>query len=147
MREWASEPETPADRHRRMPPGSRPGTTRVPFPVIDRAQYLAEVERYGKVAPRTHGAPVALVNLADLHAIQDDVNDERIGQHLENPLMYAPGTRASGHGGLIDKPVVVKLGGRLILHDGHHRATSAHLRGQQTMKVRLVDLDAEGEGR
>jgi hypothetical protein len=52
------------------------------------------------------------------------------------------GTRAPGHGALIDLPIIVKMGGELFVHDGHHRLSAAHLRGEATARVRLVDLDA-----
>ncbi len=143
VQDWAKEDLTPAERARRLPPGEKPGTSKVPFPVTDREAYLKAVHEQGSVSAKTHGAPIALVNLKDLHAIQHTVNDERLVQHLEDPHKVPPGTKGSGHGGLVDKPVVVRIGGQLTIHDGHHRLTAASLRGQKTAKVRLVDLDGE----
>jgi hypothetical protein len=130
----------------KLQPGERKGTSKVPFPVADRDSYVASVKQHGSVAAKTHGAPIALVNLKDLHAIQKTVNDERLQQHLSDPDMVQPGTRGTGHGGLVDKPVVVKKDEQLYIHDGHHRLTAASLRGQETAKVRLVDLDAGAGG-
>lgn len=136
-KQWAS-------TEARVEPAEGVGTSRVPFEVVDRQAYLAAIKPYGSIAAKTHGAPIALVNLADIKAIQETINDERLAQHLENPAgLVAPGAKGSGHGGLVDRPVVVRLGGVLYAHDGHHRLTAAHLRGQTTAKVRLVDLDGE----
>lgn len=143
VKDWAKEDLTPSDRARRLPPGEKLGTTKVPFPVTDRDAYLKQVHARGSVSEATHGAPIALVNLKDLHAIQHTVNDERLVQHLEDPHLIKPGTLGSGHGGLIDKPVVVRLNGDLYIHDGHHRLTAAAIRDQKTAKVRLVDFDGE----
>lgn len=144
-KEWAKPTEemNPMERAQRLHPGHAPGTSKVPFPVTDREAYLAMTKAAGSIAQKTHGAPIALVNLRDLNAIQTTVNDERLVQHLDRPDMVAPGTRGAGHGGLVDKPVVVRKDGVLYIHDGHHRLTAATLRGQDTAKVRLVDLDGE----
>jgi hypothetical protein len=144
-KEWARPDEElgPMDRAKRLHPGGSAGTSKVPFPVADRDAYLAMTREAGSIAQKTHGAPIALVNLSDLHAIQNTINDERLEQHLASPDMVAPGTRGSGHGGLVDKPVVVRKDGILYIHDGHHRLTAAAMRGQDTAKVRLVDLDGE----
>jgi len=141
-RDWADDAgRGSADRVKQLSAGHTPGTSKVPFPVTDRQQYLKSVHEHGSIAQKTHGAPIALVNLKDLHAIQNTVNDERLVQHLEDPGMVPDGARGAGHGGLVDRPVVVKMGGSMFIHDGHHRLTAAHVRGQETAKVRLVDLD------
>lgn len=142
-RDWAERPNDPSESIKRLQPGERPGTSKVPFEVTDREAYLKSVHATGSVAAKTHGAPTALVNLKDLRAIQNTVNDERLVQHLSDPNMVPPGAKGSGHGGLVDRPVVVKMAQQLYIHDGHHRLTSAHLRGQDTAKVRLVDLDGD----
>ena len=95
------------------------------------------------IAAKSLHAPIALVRLDQLTAIQGSINRERLGQHLANPKLNAEGTRAPGHGMLIDRPVVVKVGGTFYIHDGHHRLTAQALRGLSTAKVRLIDLDAE----
>lgn len=137
---WASSGDDPEQRISKLLPGEVDGTSRHPFQVMDRDQYLEMIKPFGSIARRTHDAPIALVNLSDLIGIQGTINRERLVAHLRDPAMNE-GMRASGHGGLIDRPVVVRLGGQLYLHDGHHRLTAAHLRGQDVAKVRLVDLD------
>ncbi len=144
-KQWATPSnELPSsERVKRLPPGDGLGTSRVPFQVADRDAYLAMVREHGSVASKTHDAPIALVKLSDLIAIQNTINDERLVQHLDDPAMVPEGKRASGHGGLVDRPVVVRKDGVLYIHDGHHRLTAAQLRGQSTAKVRLVDLDGQ----
>lgn len=139
---WASRGAPTADeRLADLQPGEVDGTVVPPFRSISRDAYLAAIAGAG-VARRSLSAPTALVNLSDLVAIQGSVNRERLGQHLANPNMVAPGTRAPGHGMLVDRPVVVRKNGRLLIHDGHHRLTARVLRGFDTAKVRFVDLDA-----
>jgi hypothetical protein len=132
-----------AQRAQKLAPGEKPGTSKVPFPVRpDGDAFKAEVHKQaGSIARKTHTAPVALVNLKDLETFQHTVNDERLVQHLDDPNMVQPGTRGSGHGGLVDKPIVIRKDGRMTIWDGNHRLTAAHLRGQETAKVRLIDLD------
>lgn len=146
LQAWAASSFAPAEeRARTLPPGEVEGTARHPFQPSDRAEYIAMIQGAG-IASRSHSAPIALVNLSDLVGIQSSVNRERLGMHIADPNLYAPGARASGHGALIDRPLVVKVGGRFWIHDGHHRLTAMHLRGQATAKVRLIDLDAERGG-
>jgi len=140
-KQWAGAGSDPESRLTSLLPGEVDGTVRHPFKVVDRQQYLQMIKPFGSIAARTHGAPIALVNLSDVASIQNTVNRERLVAHLRDPYMNE-GKRGSGHGGLIDRPVVVRLQGQLYLHDGNHRLTAAHLRGQTTAKVRLVDLDA-----
>lgn len=139
---WASSADDPTKKIGSLLPGEVEGTSRHPFPVVDRAEYLAMIQGFGSIAARTHGAPIALIDISDLTAIQSTVNRERLVAHLQDPRMN-DGKRASGHGGLIDRPVVVKVGGRFFVHDGTHRTLAAHLRGQTSIKARLVDLDGD----
>ncbi len=141
LQAWASEPD-PSTRLQEMEPGESTGTVQHPFSTIDRESYLASVRGSG-IARRSQFAPIALVNLSDLVAIQGSVNTERVSQHLSDPRMVQPGTRAPGHGMLVDRPLVVRKNGMLFVHDGTHRLTAAWCRGQETAKVRFVDLDAE----
>lgn len=141
VRAWASGPETTAERLSRLENGESFGTAKHPFRTIERESYLRSVRGAG-IARLSHHAPIALVNLSDLVAIQGTVNPERVGHHLDEPRLYQQGTRAPGHGMLVDRPVVVRKNGMLFIHDGHHRLTAAHLRGATSAKVRLVDLDA-----
>jgi len=134
----------PADRAevraRALESGTYEGTAKHPFPVADRAEYLAAVRAEG-IARRSLKAPVGRILLSAIKGIQATVNRERLTQHLKDPRLIPDGTRAPGHGALIDLPIVVKRGGEYYLHDGHHRLTAAHLRGEVDARVRLVDLD------
>lgn len=130
-------------RAQALEPGLYEGTAKHPFPVADREKYLESVRAKG-IARLSLRAPVGRIRLDAIKGIQGTVNRERLGQHLKDPRLIPDGTRAPGHGALIDLPIVVKLGGEYFLHDGHHRLTAAHLRGEVDARVRLVDLDAQG---
>lgn len=125
---------------RRLEAGERAGTLRVPFPDVAHADYLAMVRGRG-IARLVDDAPVERVPLASLTAIQRSVNAERLEQHLDDPDLVPAGARKHGSGMLKDAPVVVRLGGKSYLHDGHHRATAALLRGETHVRARVVDLD------
>lgn len=143
VKDWAAnEFAPPEQRAQYLESGAIDGTAKHTFPVTDRATYLAAIQGQNIAAKSLH-APIALVNLDQLVGIQGTINRERLGQHLANPKMNPEGARASGHGMLIDRPVVVKTGGVFYIHDGHHRLTAQALRGLSTAKVRLIDLDAE----
>ena len=151
MKAWArNRMEAPKDmvysRAGTLEDGAHEGTAKHPFPVTDRQAYLDAVRGKG-IAALTHKAPVGTVRLDKLNGIQQTINRERLGQHLANPRLIGDGTRAPGHGGLIDLPVVVRLGGKLIIHDGHHRLSAAQLRGDQTARCRFIDLDEDDSGR
>lgn len=146
MKAWAAQGnEDPERGMSRLRPGVMAGSLQHPFPFEDGDGYRASIKSFGSIAARTHGAPIALVNLKDLIGIQTSINQQRLVEHIRDPRMNDD-RRAPGHGGMIDRPVVVKWGGKLFIHDGHHRLTAAHLRGLETAKVRLVDLDAESAG-
>lgn len=147
LQAWAADgqPE-PEERVHELEAGDRSGTLRHALQThVPREQYLAMIKGAG-IPARTHTAPIALVNISDLVGIQETINEERLGQHLADPRLYAHGTRSPGHGALIDRPIVVRVGGRMFCHDGHHRVTAASLRGADSVKVRYIDLDAEGWG-
>ena len=133
---------------KKLEPGETPGTSKVPFQVReDGDDFKASVRaQVGSVARQTHDAPIALVNLHDLQTPQHTVNDERLMQHLDNPGLVPEGTKGQGHGGLVDRPIVIRQGGQLTIWDGNHRLTAAHLKGQTQAKVRLVDLDKNAGG-
>lgn len=116
-----------------------PGTRKVPFKLADRVAYRAAIKG-ARVRVRADVAEPQDVPLAELTATQARVNDERVAQHLDQQL-YAEGTRAPGHGGLVDFPIVVRLNGQLYLHDGHHRAAAAYARGDRSIRARVVDVD------
>jgi hypothetical protein len=146
LKEWASaRKESPLEtKIRAMPPGERPGSVLHPFPVAVRAEYLAKIRGKG-IFKRAEGVEPQKVSLAGLTAIQKSVNVEKLAQHVENPNLVGKGTRAPGHGGVVDHPVVVKVGGKSYVHDGHHRCCAAHVRGQGSVLARVVDLDGGSE--
>ncbi len=127
-------------RIRAMEPGARPGTALVPFPRIDAGEYKKLV-RGKRISERAEKAPVRPVPLAELTAIQRTVNLERLEQHARDPKLNRPGLRSPGHGGLVDLPIVVRQGGKSFLHDGHHRSVGALLRGERSVRARVVDLE------
>ena len=142
MQRWASDVSRPGGSS--ALPATGEGALRHPFATVPREKYLSMIKPFGSIAKRTHDAPIALVNLHELTGIQESINAERLNQHASNPKLVPEGTRAAGHGGLVDRAVVVRHGGKLYIHDGHHRLTAAVLRGATTAKVRFVDLDGEG---
>lgn len=129
-----------ATRARILPPGQHEGTLRHPFPVVDRERYLASIKGMG-IPKRAETAPKESVQLSDLRGIQRTVNAEKLSRYMGNPDLVKQGARASGSGMPIDLPVVVKKDGQTYLHDGHHRATAAYLRGAKSIRARVVDLD------
>lgn len=138
----------PADRAevraRALESGTYEGTAKHPFPVADRAEYLAAVRAEG-IARRSLKAPVGRILLSAIKGIQETVNRERLTQHLKNPRLIPDGARAPGHGALIDLPIVVKRGGEIFIHDGHHRLCASYLRGDTSARVRYIDLDADAD--
>ncbi len=145
--DWAHASETAEKRAswrlKSLLKGERDGTVRHPFPVTDREQYLKDIK--GKNIPkRVDEAPIESVPLAELHGIQRSVNVERLAQHLEDEDLVPEGKRSPNAGMLVDLPVVVKMNGKDYLHDGHHRATAAWVRGERAIGARVVDLDKQG---
>jgi hypothetical protein len=126
-----------------MAPGESEGTLAVPFPTTTREAYLGQVRGAG-IFKRAEQAPLVRVPLSSLMGIQRSVNVERLAKYVDDPTAVKPGTRGAHHGGLVDVPVVVRKGGKLYIHDGHHRLSAARVRGEKDARVRLVDLD-EGE--
>lgn len=145
LRTWAGAKSSSAleDPATKLRPGDKPGTLRHPFRTIDREEYLRQIQGSG-VFKRSETAPIEDVKLAGLHSPQRTINAERLSAHLADPALVPSGARGAGHGGIIDLPTVVRLGGRDTLHDGNHRASAAFLRGQKSIKARVVDLDKAG---
>lgn len=143
LRAWAAQEFAPPEsRLDMLPPDGADGSVKHPFRTIERESYLASIKGSG-IARRSQTAPIALVNMSDLIAIQGTVNRERVGHHLDDPYLYAPGAKSQNSGMLVDRPVVVRKNGMLLIHDGHHRLTAHHLRGIATAKVRFIDLDTD----
>lgn len=125
-------------RRLRSLPRMESGLVRHPFQWAAKESYLAHVSNK-TVRKGIETAPIKRVALRELLGIQLTVNPARVKEYLEDPIV-APGTRHERHGGLVDFPIVVRFGGRSFIHDGHHRLTASHLRGERTARVRLVIL-------
>ena len=135
---WANA-ETVKRRARMLHPGAIEGTRVVPMPKVPKDEYRALIK--GKaIAEKTNTAGVEDVALSELTATQQHVNTQRLIEHATNPMLIAPGTRASGTGGVIDVPTVVVTNGNKVLHDGHHRCVAAKLKGETTIKARVIRL-------
>ena len=144
LRQWAKKkgPDLGEERKTSLDMGHTPGTAKHPFKVEDRAKYLEGIKG-ARVAARTRDAKVVKVPMSALRGTQGTVNREKLDAHIKDPNHIKDGTLSSGSGALIDRPIVVKKNGVHYIHDGHHRATAAHLRGQQHLECRLIDLDAD----
>jgi len=141
---WAKANETRDARSgwrlRSLLKGERDGTVRHPFRLIGHDDYMTKIKGRG-IPKRVEDAPIDTVDLDALTGIQKSVNVARLSQHLEDENLIPDGQRSTGAGMLVDLPVVVKFGGRHYLHDGHHRATAAWVRGERAIGARVVDLD------
>lgn len=144
VHEWAKANESREKRQgwrlHSLLKGERDGTVRHPFAVTDRDAYLAKIKGKG-IVKRVEDAPIETIDLDSLRGIQRTVNVERLSQHLEDENLIPNGQRSPHAGMLTDLPVVVKSGGQHYLHDGHHRATAAWVRGERAIGARLVNLD------
>lgn len=126
---------------RLLTPGTTPGSLQHPFPVKLREDYLAMIKGKG-IFKRAENTPITKVPISSITAIQRNVNMEKLAHHLEDPRLVETGTRAPGHGGLVDQILLVKKDGKTYCHDGTHRLTACFLRGQKEVPARVVDLDA-----
>jgi len=88
-------------------------------------------ERKPVVSSKLHdAASVEHVPLSSLRGSQSTVAEHGVQQHLDNP----PSASA-------DLPMVYRTPeGTNHIADGHHRLAAAHLRGDKTAKVKVVDL-------
>lgn len=143
LRAWAAKRADPVSaRLAGLEPGRYPGTVAVPLPRIEHGAYKALIQGAG-IPKRVEAAPVVRVPIGELTAIQGSVNAERLQRHLEDPRLIPKGARTPSSGMLKDRPVVVRLGDKSYLHDGHHRVLAAMLRGERDIKARVVDLEGE----
>jgi hypothetical protein len=72
------------------------------------------------------------VPVADLIATQDVVH--------ENSLRHQLTTGGEG------TPLIVKSGGKYYVDDGTHRAAAAKLKGEKSVRAKVLDLDAVPAG-
>lgn len=144
VRAWAqtlSGPDQGVEaRKAQLMPGQRDGTVRVPFPTVPHDEYKQAIQGKG-IPKRALEAPTQIVPLNSLTGIQRTVNSERLSGYLAGDVKSEG--RAPHSGMPKDLPVVVKMNGKLFLHDGHHRATAALLKGADSIRARVVDLDKE----
>lgn len=127
----------------KLEPSGKPGSSRVPFEVVDRDEYKAMIKGKG-IFKRAENVEPTEVSLKGLKTPQKTVNDERV-THYYDGASIPQGTRAPGHGGLIDCPVFVLKNGVHTIHDGNTRSTAAVLRGEKTIKARVVVLDDDDD--
>jgi uncharacterized ParB-like nuclease family protein len=122
-----------------------PGTVQNPLPrVMTRSQYVSAIRGTG-IPRRVNKTKPTTVPLDQLSAFQGTVNAERVAQYAHDPGMVPEGKRAVHTGQLVDLPVVVRLEGRSIVHDGNHRVAAAKMRGEKTIRARVIDLDSRRE--
>jgi hypothetical protein len=114
----------------------------VPWPYVDRKEVHSSHSNE-QINARIADAPVEDVPLDSLHAIQHSVKPARVEQYVRDPAMKPPGELHDKARTPTDHPVVIKQGGKNILWDGHHRSTASYLRGDKTIRARVVDFDAE----
>ncbi len=75
------------------------------------------------------------VEAGDFMEVELPIRSLNATQNTVNPDFAAPKSQNSA------APFVIKKGGEYYVQDGHHRLVKAAESGQQTAKVRLVDLD------
>lgn len=112
----------------------------VPFPFENRAAYKAK-HTNKEINARIETAPIEDVRLDEIHAIQHSVKPNRVAEYIHHDGGRQLGEKHPAAGTPVDQPIVIVSGGKKYLHDGHHRATAAALRGEKTVKARVVDFD------
>lgn len=135
----ASEGEV-EERLARMPESSTGHGVAVPFPYADKHVYK-DAHSNREINRRIHTAPIEHVPLDSLHAIQHSVKYGRVLQYLRGEVGDRKGEVNPKSKTPVDYPIVIRKGGKNYLHDGHHRATTAFLKGRSQVKARVVDLD------
>ena len=101
---------------------------RVPMRFRDReTAYKSERDRT-VISAAIRGSVYREVPISELTATQRHVSDERVRQYVDG---------ANGK----HTPIVLEHGGKLYLHNGHHRAVAALERGEKTLRARFASLD------
>lgn len=111
-----------------------------PFPYADREEYKSKHSNEA-INAAIKAAPVVSIPLKGLHAIQHSVKPEQVDRYLHDPTLKYLGEKHPKARTPIDHPIVIQSGGKRYIHDGHHRATSALLRGDREFEARFVNLD------
>lgn len=125
--------------HAKPAPG---GQVQVPLRFVSREGYQQAIGNQ-EINDRIDAAPIKEVPLDSLVAIQHTVNVKRVEEYIRNPKLVRKGTLHSEHGGVVDKPIVVKCKGTNYLFDGHHRTSAQKFLGARSVRARFVDLDAQ----
>lgn len=125
----------------KLPASKKPGRVGIPFPVGDVESPYDKVIGHKSLQRRITTAPVEDVPTDKLVSNgQKTVRKDQVAHYIAHG-----DTKGMDHGGKhpTDHPIVVKVGGKHVTFDGHHRVTAAILRGEKTVKARVVDLDAK----
>jgi hypothetical protein len=96
--------------------------------LIPTGMSMADKHDYGNRVARSmrESAPIVTMPIDEIRAVQSGVTREKVHRMIE--------------GGVPDEPpIVVKRGGTLYLHDGHHRVIARRLLGEREVRVRLVE--------
>src|SRR5580698_666688 len=102
----------------------------VPFPYQEReSAYRSEIDPQA-LSEAIRASEEREIPLSLLRSTQHTVKDVRLAE-------IALGINPRAH-----SPIVIERGGRYFVHNGHHRATLASMRGERTMRARVVHLDA-----
>lgn len=110
---------------------------KVPFPVVDKdvpnASPWLDKQLFGEGVQFVHegearDAKIKEVPMDQLHATQPHVYKSQLNEMHSNP----PNNEI---------PLVIKHGGKYLIHDGTHRATIAKLKGDKTLKAWVWDAD------
>jgi hypothetical protein len=153
LKDWAQakNPKEQAARHqahqalREMPVSETGHGVAVPFPFIDRSIYKAHVSNR-EMNHRIRLAPHVEIPLKGLMSIQHSVKPRLVDYYIDNP--GPDPTRVHPKTGTpTDVPIIVQIGGKMLLYDGNHRTTAAWLRGEKQIVARFVNLDIDpGQG-
>lgn len=139
------EPEARAlARLGKLAPSGRQGRVLAPIPVGEDSPY-DKVIGHKSLQRRIASAPIQKVPVGRLVTNgQKSVRVDQVAHYISN--RGASGTR-HGRESIhpTDHPIVVRVGGRDVTYDGHHRVTAAILRGDRSIDARYVDLDGKKE--
>jgi hypothetical protein len=123
------------------PKDGKPGRVIAPFPKGEDAPY-DKVVGHDEMHRLIKHAPLKAVPLASLVTNgQESVRADQVAHYVSNK-----GEKGYRHGkASTDHPIVVRVGGKDTIFDGHHRATAASLRGEKEIRARYVDLDSRSK--
>ena len=141
---WAqsNDPKTESAKRRieSLPLSKTGHGKKVPFPYASRTAYK-DIFTNEEINHAINSAPVKIIRIAGLHAIQHSVRGDRVEEYIKHPNLLEEGQRSPKHKGLIDLPIVVQYRGIRYIHDGHHRTTAEWALGHNKVEARFVDLD------